>query len=85
MPTAPTDKNPGLEFGAALGVLAQQGHDKLTIVVPDALHDLGLWLEQLIAESTGKEGKGLLPVAGEPLGDPSSYGTDRDVSCTWAT
>ena len=72
-----TDKNPGLEFGAALGVLAQQGRDKLTIVVPDALHDLGLWLEQLIAESTGKEGKGLLPVAGEPLGDPSIYGTDR--------
>ncbi|WP_210520008.1 bifunctional transaldolase/phosoglucose isomerase [Hymenobacter terricola] len=73
----PTDKNPGLEFGAALGVLAQQGHDKLTIVVPDALHDLGLWLEQLIAESTGKEGKGILPVAGEPLGDPGIYGADR--------
>jgi transaldolase/glucose-6-phosphate isomerase len=72
-----TDKNPGLEFGAALGVLAQQGHDKLTIVVPDALHDLGLWLEQLIAESTGKEGKGLLPVAGEPLGEPGIYGSDR--------
>ncbi|MGY3091383.1 transaldolase/glucose-6-phosphate isomerase [Hymenobacter sp. UYAg731] len=73
----PTDKNPGLEFGTALGVLAAQGRDKLTIVVPEALHDLGLWLEQLIAESTGKEGKGILPVAGEPLGEPGIYGTDR--------
>ena len=73
----PTDQNPGLEFGIALGVLAEQGRDKLTIVVPDALHDLGLWLEQLIAESTGKEGKGILPVAGEPLGEPGIYGTDR--------
>ena len=53
----------------ALGVLAQQGRDKLTLVVPDSLSDLGLWLEQLIAESTGKEGKGILPVAGEPLAD----------------
>ena len=73
----PVAQNPGLEFGAALGVLAQQGRDKLTIVVPDSLHDLGLWLEQLIAESTGKEGKGILPVAGEPLGEPALYGTDR--------
>ena len=72
-----TDRNPGLELGAALGVLAEQGRDKLTLVVPDSLHDLGLWLEQLLAESTGKEGKGILPVAGEPLGDPIIYGTDR--------
>ena len=71
------DRNPGLELGAALGVLAEQGRDKLTLVVPDSLHDLGLWLEQLLAESTGKEGKGILPVAGEPLGDPSIYGSDR--------
>ncbi|UOQ98293.1 bifunctional transaldolase/phosoglucose isomerase [Hymenobacter sp. 5317J-9] len=73
----PTDKNPGLELGAALGVLAEQGRDKLTLVVPDSLHDLGLWLEQLLAESTGKEGKGILPVAGEPLGEPGIYGNDR--------
>ena len=73
----PVGTNPGLELGAALGVLAQQGRDKLTLVVPDALADLGLWLEQLIAESTGKEGKGILPVAGEPLGDVSTYGPDR--------
>jgi transaldolase/glucose-6-phosphate isomerase len=72
-----TDKNPGLELGAALGVLAEQGRDKLTLVVPDSLHDLGLWLEQLLAESTGKEGKGILPVAGEPLGEPGIYGQDR--------
>lgn len=72
-----TDRNPGLELGAALGVLAEQGRDKLTLVVPDSLHDLGLWLEQLLAESTGKEGKGILPVAGEPLGEPGIYGQDR--------
>ncbi|MCC3154401.1 bifunctional transaldolase/phosoglucose isomerase [Hymenobacter sp. BT770] len=71
------ETNPGLELGAALGVLAEQGRDKLTLVVPDSLADLGLWLEQLIAESTGKEGKGILPVAGEPLGDVSIYGNDR--------
>ncbi|ALW84594.1 hypothetical protein AUC43_05545 [Hymenobacter sedentarius] len=71
------ETNPGLELGAALGVLAEQGRDKLTLVVPNSLADLGLWLEQLIAESTGKEGKGILPVAGEPLGDVSIYGNDR--------
>jgi transaldolase/glucose-6-phosphate isomerase len=70
-------ENPGLELGAALGVLAEQGRDKLTLVVPQSLHDLGLWLEQLIAESTGKLGKGILPVAGEPLAEPSLYGQDR--------
>ncbi|RSK47121.1 glucose-6-phosphate isomerase [Hymenobacter rigui] len=69
--------NPGLELGVALGVLAQQGRDKLTLVVPENLTDLGLWLEQLIAESTGKEDKGILPVAGDPLGTPEVYGPDR--------
>ncbi|MCR5886767.1 bifunctional transaldolase/phosoglucose isomerase [Hymenobacter sp. J193] len=73
----PVSHNPGLELGAALGVLAQHGRDKLTLVVPDSLSDLGLWLEQLIAESTGKEGKGVLPLAGEPLTSISSYGSDR--------
>ncbi|QJX48931.1 bifunctional transaldolase/phosoglucose isomerase [Hymenobacter taeanensis] len=73
----PVTENPGLELGAALGVLAEQGRDKLTLVVPQSLHDLGLWLEQLIAESTGKLGKGILPVAGEPLTEPSLYGQDR--------
>jgi transaldolase/glucose-6-phosphate isomerase len=69
--------NPGLQLGATMGVLSKAGRDKLTLVVPEALHDLGLWLEQLLAESTGKEGKGVLPVAGEPLADPSVYGNDR--------
>ncbi|GAA3993963.1 bifunctional transaldolase/phosoglucose isomerase [Hymenobacter fastidiosus] len=71
------DHNPGLELGVALGVLAQQGRDKLTLIVPDSLSDLGLWLEQLIAESTGKEGKGMLPIAGEPAREPAVYGQDR--------
>ncbi|MBC6696690.1 glucose-6-phosphate isomerase [Hymenobacter sp. BT190] len=69
--------NPGLELGVALGVLAQQGRDKLTLVVPAGLSDFGLWLEQLVAESTGKEGKGILPLAGDPLSSPEVYGQDR--------
>ncbi|GAA4365079.1 hypothetical protein GCM10023185_35100 [Hymenobacter saemangeumensis] len=69
--------NPGLELGVALGVLAQQERDKLTLVVPEVLSDFGLWLEQLIAESTGKEGLGVLPVAGEPVREPAVYGQDR--------
>ena len=69
--------NPGLALGTALGVLAQQGRDKLTLITPDSLSSLGLWLEQLFAESTGKQGKGILPVAGEPLGRPDEYGADR--------
>jgi len=73
----PVASNPGLALGAALGVLAQQGRDKLTLITPDTLSSLGLWLEQLLAESTGKEGKGILPVAGEPLGRPNEYGQDR--------
>jgi len=73
----PVAHNPGLELGAALGALARQGRDKLTLVVPEPLADLGLWLEQLVAESTGKEGKGILPVAGEPLAEVAVYGTDR--------
>ncbi|RYY21292.1 MAG: glucose-6-phosphate isomerase [Cytophagaceae bacterium] len=73
----PADENPGLKLGATMGVLSKAGRDKLTLVVPDKLHDLGLWLEQLLAESTGKEGKGVLPVAGEPLGTPEVYGHDR--------
>jgi hypothetical protein len=60
-----------------MGALAQQGRDKLTFVVSEPIASFGLWAEQLIAESTGKEGKGILPVAGEPLGDPDVYGDDR--------
>jgi glucose-6-phosphate isomerase len=70
-------ENPGLELGAILGGLASQGRDKLTLITPEPLAALGLWIEQLVAESTGKEGKGILPVAGEPLGPPDVYGNDR--------
>jgi glucose-6-phosphate isomerase len=66
-----------LWLGAALSALAAQGRDKLTLIVPRSLNGLGLWLEQLFAESTGKHGKGILPVAEEPLLDPGSYGSDR--------
>jgi hypothetical protein len=69
--------NPGIALGAALGELGRQGRDKVTFLVPDAISTLGTWLEQLLAESTGKEGTGLLPVALEPAGDPAVYGDDR--------
>jgi transaldolase / glucose-6-phosphate isomerase len=69
--------NSGLWLGAALGELALQGRDKATFVVSKAIESFGLWVEQLIAESTGKHGKGILPVAGEPLGAPEAYGDDR--------
>jgi hypothetical protein len=69
--------NSGLWLGVALGGLALQGRDKATFVVGGAIESFGLWVEQLIAESTGKHGKGILPVAGEPLGEPESYGHDR--------
>src|SRR5205085_10419601 len=64
-------------LGVVLGVLALQGRDKATYVVDEPISSFGLWVEQLVAESTGKEGKGILPVAGEPLGDPEAYGDDR--------
>ncbi len=71
------NENPGARLGAALGSLAKAGRNKLTFVTPAPLDSLGLWIEQLIAESTGKEGKGIVPVAGEPLGSPDVYGDDR--------
>ncbi len=70
-------ENPGVWLGAVFGALAQAGHDKITIVTSPDIDSFGLWAEQLIAESTGKEGRGLVPVAGEPLGAPSAYGNDR--------
>jgi transaldolase/glucose-6-phosphate isomerase len=69
--------NPGIALGAALGALAAAGRDKLTFVVDPALPSFGAWLEQLIAESTGKAGTGIVPVDREPLGAPSVYGPDR--------
>lgn len=69
--------NPGLELGAFFGSAARTGRDKLTVVLPRSLHVLGLWIEQLVAESTGKHGKGALPVVDEPLAAPAEYGNDR--------
>jgi transaldolase / glucose-6-phosphate isomerase len=69
--------NSGLWLGCVMGQLSQQGRDKLTFAVSDPISSFGLWVEQLVAESTGKEGRGILPVAGEPLGDPDVYGDDR--------
>jgi transaldolase/glucose-6-phosphate isomerase len=75
--TPPSD-NPGVQLGVALGVSAKTlGRDKVTIIASPGIADLGAWLEQLMAESTGKHGKGLIPLAGEPLTDPSHYGDDR--------
>jgi glucose-6-phosphate isomerase len=75
--TTPVEKNPGVVLGLLLGTLGRAGRDKVTIVASPGIHDLGAWLEQLIAESTGKIGKGLIPVDREPLGPPEVYGTDR--------
>lgn len=69
--------NPGIALGATMGALALAGRDKLTLVIDPALPSLGAWLEQLIAESTGKVGTGIVPVDREPLGAPASYGADR--------
>jgi transaldolase/glucose-6-phosphate isomerase len=76
-PGVPAVENPGLALGTILGVAATQGIDKLTIAASPGIHDLGAWLEQLIAESTGKEGKGIIPVDRERLASPSAYGEDR--------
>jgi glucose-6-phosphate isomerase len=71
------DRETGLRLGCALGELARAGRDKLTFVVDDPLSSFGLWVEQLIAESTGKQGRGILPVADEPLVAADAYGPDR--------
>jgi transaldolase/glucose-6-phosphate isomerase len=70
-------ENPGVLLGIVLGVLARHGRDKVTLVASPGIVDLGVWLEQLLAESTGKAGKGLIPVDREPLGVPAMYGGDR--------
>jgi transaldolase/glucose-6-phosphate isomerase len=71
------EENPGLRLGAAIGSAALAGRDKLTFLVGPPVSRFGMWIEQLIAESTGKEGKGILPVEGEAPGPPSVYGEDR--------
>jgi glucose-6-phosphate isomerase len=69
--------NPGAALGALLGTLANKGVDKVTLVASPQIASLGLWIEQLVAESTGKEGKGIVPIADEALGETGDYGKDR--------
>lgn len=76
-PAVPARDNPGAWLGAILGEAALAGRNKATFVLSPGVASFGWWVEQLIAESTGKEGKGILPVVGEPLGAPAVYGTDR--------
>jgi len=73
----PAKENPGLVLGVILGVCGRGGRDKITLITSPGIWDLGAWLEQLLAESTGKEGKGLIPVDRERLGSPDIYGQDR--------
>ena len=75
--SVPADQNPGVILGATLGTLAKSGRDKITIFTSPGISDLGAWLEQLIAESTGKEGHGIIPVDRERIGSPEVYGNDR--------
>ncbi|MFZ0496866.1 MAG: bifunctional transaldolase/phosoglucose isomerase [Methylocella sp.] len=77
-PDVPPAENSGVQLGVALGVAATRfGRDKVTIIASPGIADLGAWLEQLLAESTGKRGRGLIPLAGEPLATPERYGSDR--------
>ncbi|BFU89172.1 MAG: Glucose-6-phosphate isomerase [Nitrospira sp.] len=71
------EANPGAYLGAAMGSLAKIGRDKVTVIASPSLSTFGLWVEQLLAESTGKEGTGLIPIAQEPVLKPAAYGTDR--------
>ncbi len=75
--TVPAEENPGVVLGIILGVLGNQGRDKFTLITSPGISDLGAWLEQLLAESTGKLGKGLIPVDRESVGPPDCYGADR--------
>ena len=75
--SVPPAQNPGVQLGAVLGTLAAHGRDKVTFVASPGISDLGAWLEQLLAESTGKQGQGLVPIDNEALGSPAVYGADR--------
>jgi transaldolase/glucose-6-phosphate isomerase len=75
--SVPADENPGVWLGAVLGQLALGGRNKLTLITSPKVATFGYWVEQLIAESTGKEGKGIVPVEGEPVGKPAANGDDR--------
>ncbi|MBK3399443.1 MULTISPECIES: bifunctional transaldolase/phosoglucose isomerase [Methylobacterium] len=77
-PDVPPDLNPGVQLGLVLGKAAtEQGRDKVTLIASPGIDTFGAWAEQLIAESTGKEGKGLIPIDNEPLAAPAAYGNDR--------
>jgi hypothetical protein len=75
--SAPVEQNPGVMLGLIMGTAAKLGRDKITLITSPGIADLGAWLEQLIAESTGKLGKGIIPVDREDLGAPDAYGNDR--------
>jgi transaldolase/glucose-6-phosphate isomerase len=75
--SAPPVENPGVVLGSILGCAQRRGRDKVTVTASKGIADFGAWLEQLLAESTGKLGKGVVPVDGEPLGPPAAYGNDR--------
>ena len=77
VPTIPLEQNPGVMLGIIMGSAAKLGRDKITLITSPGISDLGAWLEQLIAESTGKQGKGIIPVDRETLGAPEVYGHDR--------
>ncbi|HET7338230.1 MAG TPA: bifunctional transaldolase/phosoglucose isomerase, partial [Candidatus Dormibacteraeota bacterium] len=75
--SVPVESNPGVWLGAVMGRLATQGRNKVTLICSPKIATFGYWVEQLIAESTGKEGKGIVPIEGEPVGKPAMYGDDR--------
>lgn len=75
--SVPPAENPGVRLGLIMGTATRAGHDKLTLAASPAIASFGAWVEQLVAESTGKQGKGVIPVDLEPLADPSVYGDDR--------
>ena len=76
-PEIPAASNPGISLGTTLGICQKNGRDKVTFVMSSSISAFGYWVEQLLAESTGKEGKGLIPVNGETIGAPEVYGKDR--------
>src|SRR5437763_4595325 len=75
--SVPADKNPGVWLGAVMGELAARGRNKVTLIASPKVATFGYWVEQLIAESTGKAGTGIVPLEGEPAGKPAVYGDDR--------
>ena len=77
LPSVPTGSNPGLVLGAVMGEAARSGRDKLTLILDEEVVSFGSWLEQLVAESSGKHGVGIVPVDGEPPAGPEVYGPDR--------